>query len=371
MVYNQVVETKARYKRILIINPFGIGDVIFTMPVIESIKTKYPEAYIGYVCNIRTAPILFSNPNIDKVFIFERDEYRQLWQLSKAKAISKIWNLLRDVKKESFNIVLDFSMARDYGFFSMLSGIRRRIGYNYNKRGLFLTDKIPLKAGYCDKHVIDYHKQFLLLMDLDLPMDTMPKVYIAEEDDKKAQQILWSKDISLTDKYICIMPGAGASWGATAYRKQWPASKFAEVASMLVDESGIKIILLGSADDKELCDRVEKAVPAAINLCGKLSLMVSNAIIRHASVLLTNDGGPLHMAVAVGTNTVSIFGPVDEKVYGPYLAGDGHIVITNDIACRPCYNSFKLPACEDIECLNGIGSDEVVKAVEVVMGGRV
>ena len=352
-------------KKILIINPFGIGDVIFTTPIIESIKLEYPESYIGYLCNIRTAPILFSNPNVDKVFIVERDEYRQLWQVSKIKCIRRMLNLLNEVKKERFDIALDFSMARDYGFFSMLAGIKKRIGYNYKNRGLFLTDKIMLEGGYRDKHVIDYHKEFLPLLGMGLSADTQTKIYISEEDDKKAQQILWDQGIALIDKYICIMPGAGASWGQTAYRKRWPIERFAEAALKLVDEFKLKIVVLGSADEKELCDYIKKKVPETVNLCGKLSLMVSIAVIKYANVLLTNDGGPLHMAVGVGTKTVSIFGPVDERVYGPYPASEKYCIIKDkSLSCAPCYNSFKLPECNDLKCLNNITVDEAIEALE-------
>jgi heptosyltransferase I len=354
--------------KILFINPFGIGDVIFTTPLIESIKSKYPESYIGYLCNIRTAPILFSNTKIDKVFVFERDEYRKLWQNSKIECATRIWGLLQEVRGEGFDIVLDFSLARDYGFFSMLAGIRQRIGYNYKNRGLFLTKKIALEGGFHDRHVIDYHKEFLVLLGMDSAEGISPKIYVSEEDDKNALQVLWKKDIALTDKYICIMPGSGASWGSTAYRKRWPVERFAEAAFSMSSKFKLKIVLLGSADEKELCDSIKKKVPEAVNLCGALSLMMSVAIIKHAEIVLTNDGGPIHMAAAVGTKTVSVFGPVDEKVYGPYPIGDRHIVVRDvSLHCSPCYNSFKLPECKDLKCLDNITVDEVVKAVEQIL----
>ena len=356
-------------KKILIINPFGIGDVIFTTPVIESIKLKYPESFIGYLCNIRTAPLLFSNPNIDKVFILERDEYRQLWQVSKIKCMKKLLNLLNEIKKDHFDIVLDFSMARDYGFFLIMAGIKKRIGYNYKNRGLFLTDRITLEGGYSDRHVIDYHKGFLPLLEMDLPDDTETRIYISKEDDKKAQHALWSQGIALTDKYMCIMPGAGASWGETAFRRRWPVERFTEVAIRAANEFKLKIVILGSADEKELCSYINKKVPESINLCGNLSLMVSIAVIKYAHVLFTNDGGPLHMAVAVGTRSISIHGPVDSKVYGPYPASDKHLVIEDaSLSCRPCYKSFRLAVCESMECIQGITTDMVLDRIREFLG---
>jgi lipopolysaccharide heptosyltransferase II len=351
--------------KILFINPFGIGDVIFTTPLIESIKSKYPESYIGYLCNIRTAPILFSNTKIDKVFVFERDEYRKLWQNSKIECASRIWGLLQEVRREGFDIVLDFSLARDYGFFSMLGGIGKRIGYNYKNRGLFLTDKISLIGGYSGKHVIDHHKEFLPLLEPGLPMDNYPKIYTNKEDDEKARQILGESGISSADKYICLMPGAGQSWGENAFRKRWPIDRFAELALRISSDFGIKTVILGSPDEKDICDYISKKAPDSVNLCGRLGLMADLAIMKHAQCAIANEGGPLHMAVAIGIKTVSVLGPIDEKVYGPYSIGDRHIVVRDvSLHCSPCYNSFKLPECKDLKCLDNISVDEVVKAVE-------
>jgi lipopolysaccharide heptosyltransferase II len=348
--------------KILIINPFGIGDVIFTTPIIESIKIRYPDSYIGYLCNIRTAPLLYSNPNIDKVFIVERDEYRQLWQVSKAGCIRKLTNLFREAVKEHFDTVVDFSMSREYGFFAMLSGVKKRIGYDYRGRGLFLTDKVKLNDGYKDRHVIDYHKDFLPLISRDLPVDTLTKIYISEEDDTEALRELQKNNIYPDDKYVCLVPGAGGSWGNDAFRKRWPVDRFQKVVSDIYDKFNFKVVLLGSIDEKELCSAIKDCAPDSINLCGCLSLMVSAAIIRRAIVLIANDGGPLHIACALGTKTVSIFGPVDEKVYGPYTKDDKHAVVVSTAECRPCYRGFKIPACNDIKCLNDVSPDDVVGA---------
>jgi len=354
--------------KILIINPFGIGDVIFTTPIIESIKIRYPDSYIGYLCNIRTAPLLYSNPNIDKVFIVERDEYRQLWQVSKAGCIRKLTNLFREAVKEHFDTVVDFSMSREYGFFAMLSGVKKRIGYDYRGRGLFLTDKVKLCDGYKDRHVIDYHKDFLPLISRDLPVDTNPKIYLQEDDEKKAQQILCDNRLLLGDKYICIMPGAGASWGETAFRRRWPVERFADIAYMLTGEYRIKIVLLGSADESKLCDYIKGKVPDAINLCGRLSIMTSIAVIKNAYALFTNDGGPLHMAVAINTRSISIHGPVDSRVYGPYPLSEKHLVIEDEsLSCRPCYKSFKLAECKNTRCIDNIDVDMVFEKIKAFL----
>lgn len=356
-------------KSIIIINPFGIGDVIFTTPLIDSIKKKYSKVSLSYLCNKRTAPIVSSHPDIDKVFVFEKDQYRELWKKSKVEFIKKFFNFFCLIRKEHFDIALDFSLSRDYGFFSMMAGIKQRIGYQYKKRGLFLTDKIMLEDGFCKKHVIDYHREFLPFLKISLPLISETKVYISDQDQEKADQILKEKAVDIDKGYLCIMPGAGASWGASAGQKRWPVESFTELALKILKLKMYQIVLLGSSDEKKLCDHVQERVPEAINLSGKLDLMVYAGILKKSRLLITNDGGPLHMAVAVEVKTISIFGPVDEKVYGPYSSQKNrHAVIRSNVTCRPCYKKFRLPECSyDKRCLTEITVDEVFAVAQMLL----
>ncbi|MFA5069217.1 MAG: glycosyltransferase family 9 protein [Candidatus Omnitrophota bacterium] len=359
---------KEKGRRILLVNPFGIGDVIFTTPIIGSIRSAFPNSYIGYLCNERTSPVLFSDPRIDMVFVFERDEYRRLWRLSKAGCVAQAWHFFRRIRRECFDTVLDFSMDREYSFISMLAGIRRRIGYNYKNRGIFLTDKADIPRGYSGMHVIDHHKGLLRLLSEDMPDQTVPRIYVTRDDIEKAKHLLKAYGMDLTDKYICVMPGAGASWGSTAFRRRWPVARFAEAVSRLRHEFPLKVVLLGSLDERRLCDYISGIEPGLVNLCGKCSLMESVAVLKHAQALLTNDGGPLHMAVAVGTKTVSIFGPVPEDVYGPYPVCEKYVIIRDKLlSCSPCYKNFSLPECDELKCLNNINVDMVVQAMRSLL----
>lgn len=350
-------------RRFLIVNPFGIGDVLFTTPIIEGIKSEHPENYLGYVCNIRTAPFILSNPNVDKTFIFEKDEYRHLWKISRRRCIAKLYRLLKDIRNEKFEICFDFSLAQEYGLFLKLAGIKERLGYNYRNRGIFLTKRIELGGGYSGKHIVEYYIGVLFLTGIRPPKDAALKIYLPDEDKQKAQNLLLLKGITDNEGFVCIVPGAGASWGASSFRKQWPKEHFAELAKALCEEAQIKVVLLGSDDEKPICDYIKNEEPRCINLCGETDLLTFSAIIAKAKLLITNDGGPLHIAVAQGTKTISIFGPVDEKVYGPFPPGERHLVIKNDaLFCRPCYKNFKLPECKHKNCLEGISPDTAIKA---------
>ncbi|MCH7818928.1 MAG: glycosyltransferase family 9 protein [Candidatus Marinimicrobia bacterium] len=147
-------------KRVLIINIFGIGDVLFTTPVISNLKASYPDLYIGYVCNSRTAAILQSNPKIDKVIIYDSDDFKEASQKSKMIVFRKLGGFLREIKKERFDTSIDVSLSDFTGWVTWMAGIKRRVGFKYKSRGFFLNQKLMLK-GYEDKHVVEYYLNLL------------------------------------------------------------------------------------------------------------------------------------------------------------------------------------------------------------------
>ena len=362
--------------KFLIINPFGIGDVLFTTPVIRAIKDRYPDSFIGYWSNERVGELLKDNPKIDRVFALSRGDVKRIYKNSPLKRLSALFKLIIEIRKEKFDIAFDFSLDSRYGLLSKLARIKRRIGLDYKGRGRFLTDKIALKA--CSgKHVIEHNLDLLKFINIE-PKDKSPDLVASEKDKAKARGILKEYGVATTDILIGVAPGGGASWGKDAIYKQWPAEKFAEVVSRLVKDSNVKIVLLGSEEEKPITEivwipafagmtRGDKSgtVPIFLDLVGKLSLKELAAIISELKLLICNDGGPLHMAVALGIKTVSMFGPVDENVYGPYPPNEKHVVVKKDLPCRPCYKAFKFTGCSNNrKCLEDITIDEVFVRVK-------
>lgn len=354
---------------ILIINTFGIGDVLFTTPIIELLKNKYPEADIGYLCNRRTEEIVSANPNIDNIFVYEKDEFRALWKESWIKCVKSFFDLWARIRKNKYSIVFDFSFSREFGLLLFVLGFPIRIGYDYKGRGIFLNRKKDLLGGYKDKHIIDYYMELLTFAGFSTVEKPEIKFYIPQNNENETAKLLKNNGIEEDEKFIAIVPGGGNSWGKTAFRKQWPIKNFVKLAQLLIEKFGLKIVLLGSESDKKLCDIIEKNAGSVINLCGMTSILTLGAVIRRAQLLITNDGGPLHIGVGVGTKTLSIFGPVDERVYGPYpLDSEKNIVVKYDnLRCRPCYKNFKLTECESLKCLEDISVESVFKMVEKLL----
>jgi ADP-heptose:LPS heptosyltransferase len=259
-------------------------------------------------------------------------------------------------------------------FFLALIGVPVRIGYNFKGRGRFLTHKIDI-AGYHDKHIVEYYLDLLDLLHVDaLQKDVLTscrdsgnlEIFIPQEDLSWADNFLKDNSVALNERLFAIIPGGGASWGDTAIYKRWPAENFAKAADELIDKyGGAKIIILGGPEDAVVCDSAIKAMGhRAVDACRKTSLLQLAALLKKCELVICNDGGPLHIAVAMAVKTVSIFGPVDENVYGPYPVSSKHIVMKEALNCRPCYKRFKFNKCQKRLCLLNIRPQDVIKAAE-------
>jgi lipopolysaccharide heptosyltransferase II len=358
-----------RYNKLLIINPFGIGDVLFSFPLVEALKDSFPDSFIGYVCNRRASEIIKTNPSLNKVFIYEKDDYRAMWQQSKIRCVKEIVDFLKSIKDERFDIAIDLSLGYQYSLLLMLIGIKRRCGFNYRDRGIFLTDRINI-SGFNSKHVIEHYLDILTLLNIDPPRyRSQPKINV------KAINIAWAEDFLKNNGYngnsilVGIIPGCGASWGLDADYRRWNADGFAKVCDFISKKYGAKIILLGDINEIKICKYIsDRTMNKPIMACGKTDLGNLLGLLSRCALVITNDGGPLHMAVGINVSTISIFGPVDEKIYGPYPEDSNDLIVSkNDISCRPCYKNFKYKKCDDRTCLNSITPEDVIEKVEKIL----
>ena len=350
-------------RKFLIVNPFGIGDILFTTPVIRAIKDSEPQSLIAYWCNERVRDMLSANPCLYRIFALSRGDLKKIYRRSLWKGISRSLNLVRDIRREKFDVLLDFSLDHRYSLIASLAGIKRRIGFNYKGRGRFLTDRIDIE-GYSDKHAVEYYLGLLRPLQI-TPNNLNLELFLSEDDKGIASGILKNGGITDNDLVVGVAPGAGASWGKDARLKHWPARKFAELADRIAAEYKARIIILGDSPERPIADEmISNMREKPLDLTGRLSLGGLTAVVGRVNLMITNDGGPLHIAVALGKKTLSFFGPVDPKVYGPYPVDERrHAVIRKGLDCSPCYLNFHLSAClKNKECLETIDVDSAFKA---------
>ncbi|MGB2706243.1 MAG: lipopolysaccharide heptosyltransferase II [Candidatus Omnitrophota bacterium] len=354
-----------RYKKILIINTFGIGDVLFSTPMIRALKAHIPGASIDAMCNERGRYVLQHNRDIDRIIIFEKDDFRDAFRKSKLHFVRKLFKFIKEIKRGKYDLAIDLSLGHQISMLLKILGIKKRIGFNYRNRGRFLTDKSNMN-GFNGKHVVEHYLDILKLIGIREIADKNLKLSLSPELEQWADSFL-SRYALEHKRLVGLAPGGGKSWGEYAIYRRWDPANFAYLAERLsAKRKDIYFLIFGSSEEKEMAQSIEKGLAEkSTNLCGKVSLPEAIALIKKCALLLCNDGGLLHIAVSQGERTVSIFGPVDDKVYGPYPPSGRHKVVkAEDVACRPCYKNFKHKMCQTHDCLKKIDKDKVLKLAE-------
>ena len=356
--------------RILIVNPFGIGDVLFTTPVVRALRGAFPGSRIAYLCNRRTETILRDSPHLDELFVYERDEVVELGKASRLAWARFLFQLVRRIRRGRFELVVDLSLGERYSFILMLLGVRRRIGFDYRRRGRFLSEAMAID-GYQGVHVVDYYRKLLEFIGIVMDEGVL-ECRVADEDQAWADEWLRARGLKGRAPLVGMVPAGGVSWGIGAPFRRWSAEGFAAVSDRLSAERGARILLFGEASDSQVCAAVAGRMrQPAIDLSGQTTLGRFISLLKRLDLVVCNDGGPLHLAVSQRTPTVSVFGPVDPRVYGPYPHDPRRhrVVIRRELPCRPCYHQFKLPPCPyERACLTSVEPEEVFEACEDLLG---
>lgn len=353
-----------KFTKILIVNPYGIGDVLFTTPLISNLKDEYPESRIGFVVGSRTREIVDSNDMVDDVYVFDKGYFDNL---NFFYAFRYLINFCRPIRKAGYEVLFDLSNSSQYGLIEkFFLNIPRRIGFDYKNRGRYLTDKIKIR-GFSDKHVVEYYLSLLKFAGIEAKKKSL-SFPLEKSIIEKVSKYLAGKSIEEDDLLITLVPAGGSSWGENSFLKQWPQEKYAQLADKLIQEFKAKIIIAGARDDINLCEAVEKKMRSdKAAIITNFTLSEFAALCNLSDFVVCNDGGPLHIAVSQKTPTLSFFGPVDQKVYGPYDFSGKHVVLSGDIACRPCYINFRLKDCKSRECLNLITADRALSLIRPLL----
>ena len=332
--------------RVLVVNPYGIGDVLFSTPLLSALREKHPDAYIGYLVGSRTQAILETNPFINEIFVYDKDKMHSLnwWR-----ALRYYWSLVRTLRQQRFNALIDLSMTSEHGAMALfLLGIRKRIGFDFKGRGRFLNCKQRI-TDFREKHVARTYLELGKYLGID-PDDADGvtdelKFYLTKEGLGRAEEKLENIGLNANMKLLMVIPGGGASWGRDAWYKQWPPEHFARVADTLAKEYKAKVLITGDDDDRPVLEAMAASMKEESIICSGLELALFASLMSFCRLVVCNDGGPLHVAVSQGISTISFFGPVSEKVYGPYTRDADHRVFRSEIDCRPCYRNFRFPPC--------------------------
>jgi len=357
-----------KLSNILIINTFGIGDVLFSTPLIREIGRNLPDSSIHFICNRRNLDMLKNDPHLKEIIVYEKDDFRDTLKVSKIAFLKKMVNFIKEIRRLKIDAAIDLTLNHQMSIILILAGVKLRLGFNYKKRGRFLTHRIEL-AGFNDKHVALYYLDLLKFLGIKTSGEHSLRTYTSTEKKKEVDDFLKKKGL-LGKTLIGVAPGGGKSWGENAVYRRWDNDNFAYVGRKLAEIDNAKVLIFGTAEEKGICDKIATELgEKATSLCGHTDLALLIEFIARCKLLICNEGGLLHIAVSRDVNTVSIFGPVATKVYGPYPPSKKHkAIVAGNIKCRPCYKDFKHKKCETRECLKKIDREKVLLAAMESLG---
>ena len=216
--------------------------------------------------------------------------------------------------------------------------------------------------------MVEYYLELIRQLGLETSNQKM-EFFLNQNDDRLADEWLRKMKVNLEQPIIAIAPGGGESWGKDARLKRWPAQNFAVLLQKILPEqvNAGTILVFGSKNERHLGDEVSKHVCRTVfNLCGEIPIRVTASLMKRSIFLLANDSGLAHLAHALDVPVISIFGPVDPKVYGPHPKHERAVAITNEgPECRPCYQRFRYQGmCVGVECLNQLTPENVYQQIE-------
>ncbi len=341
--------------RVGIFNPYGIGDVLSSFPMIAALKEKLNTKFLAYISNKRAKDVLLENPYIDKIVVYERDDIKKSPLKEGGRFLKQIWDLKLD-------LVFDLTMNRNLSFLLFLSRIKRRVGFNYKGRGTFLTHKRKI-SGFTEPVSWHYFSLlYLIWSNIDFEVWDFPiKIYLNEDERKFADLLIYNLGLDEDITMVGVFPGGGSSWADERYARIWQFENFIEIIRRLID-SGIIVMVFGDGRDLELGEIPFDLLRTrrVFDLRGRLTLRETLSLVDKMRCCLTNDGGPLYLSKAVGKDVVCILGPVPEDVYVPKNCVGKTEIVVNDIECRPCYKNFRMPKCtQDFRCVRNISVDAV------------
>lgn len=327
-------------RRVLIIKPSAIGDVVHTLPVLNLIRRRWPDAHIAWLVTPACADLLDGHPQLNEVIRFERRRFGKGWH--NPSAAVGLFRFTRLLRAKQFDLVIDLQGLFRSGWLTWQTRAAHRIGFT-NARELawaFYTHRVIIADA--EQHAID--RYLALAESIGCGREPVEFHFATNDTDRRVVA-----DLLLDDSpFAVLLPGT--NWPT----KRWPVEHFAQTVAPLREQFGLRSVIAGSPDDRTLAGMI----PNALNLAGKTTLRQTVALLERASVVIANDSGPMHIAAALGRPLVTPYGPTSPIRTGPY--GRMDTVVRLDLPCSPCFSR----QCSHQSCLRWLTPQCVLREVE-------
>jgi lipopolysaccharide heptosyltransferase II len=334
--------------KILIIKLSSLGDVVLSGPSLRAIRRKFPKPNykISLLVNTPYQEILFNCPYIDELIVSDLN--------GKDKGIRELFKLSQELRKRDFDFVVDLQNNRKSHLLGFLSLIPARYGYR-RKLGFLFNYSLP-----CDEMKqgpLEHQFRILKMLDVEVE-DSRLELWPGKEDEEYIENFLNQQWLGLKQTLVGMNLNASKRWPT----KAWPVEYIARLCDAL-NLKDMRMVFTGEAGDlaraSEVVDLLKSAKP--IIACGKTNINQLVCLIKRCRVFISSDSAPLHIAAAVRTPYVALFGPTDPKWH--VASGHKGTIIYKNLACSPCYK----PKCRRQECMYAIKPQEVIKAVEELL----
>jgi heptosyltransferase I len=367
------------FQRILLIKLSAVGDVVHTIPLLNKLRQRYPAARIDWLVTPAIAELLAHNPAITNVVEFQRQEWSAPWRPAPYVSAARLIAMLRAAE---YDLVLDLQGQLRSGVFAFTSGAPVRIGFDKPRAALWKASprKIPddarrhawqgaregsflaythhVELPTLDLHPVERYLRFGAMLGLDDKADFL--FPIPPEATTRVDALLDYYEIAGA-KLVVMAPGT--NWET----KQWRSDGFAEVARHFLEKK-FAVVLIGSDREHALCAAVAELAPGAINLAGETTLPELAALIRHGTICVSNDSGPMHLAVALDRPVVAVFGPTDPIWAGPYRRDTA--VLRADLPCSPCYLRQLSRCTHGHACMKDVSASAVIERAEKILAAQ-
>lgn len=349
-------DLRSGYGRVLVTRMKYIGDVVLTTPLLRSLRRALPGAHIAYLADRHAASLLAGNPFLDEIIPYD-------FSLPAIREQVRVAVLLR---RRRFDLVLDLFSNPRSALLSWLSGATVRVGLDRRGRRQLYT--LRVRDDGRPKTAVEFHNQFLRTVGIE-PVSTRPELFLSDEERARIREHLldriFPRNVSPRGPLVALH--AGATWPA----KQWGIDRFALLAQLLRARLDARVVVTGGPTDASTVADVVRGAGGSALPAGTLPLRQVAALLNVCDVAVCNDGGPMHIAAALGTPTIGLFGPGEEQIWFPYDPAEGHRALRKDVVCHPCH----LDLCtrqgdEHMECMKLLTVYDVFSAVENALSKR-
>jgi heptosyltransferase-2 len=330
-------------KRILVRQVNWVGDAVLTLPALEALDRRFPQAEISLLAKSWVGGLFAGHPAVDRIIEYRAGDAHR--------GLTGRWRLARQLSDERFDLAVLFPNSLEAALIPWLAGIPRRMGFPTDGRGRLLTHPLPRESVPEGRHQVE--RYLAIVRALGGTGAPPPRLAVTTEARQRAGRLLQDHGIGPADLTVALAPGS--VYGGA---KRWPAERFAVVGDALVESRGAQILLVGSEKERPALERVAAGMRRpAVNLAGRTDLSGLVGLLERARLLLGNDSGAMHIAAALGTPVLAIFGPTDAEATGPL--GTRTRIVREPVACSPCL----LRECPiDHRCMTRVTADRVLRA---------